>query len=76
MSAAIIPIIPMSREQVVYVDFWRYCRRLRIRPAPYQRWYELSEGRGFYDEDPDGFAFSSLWPNDMKGSTQKDVGAI
>ena len=51
MTSAMTPNLALSREQVIYVDFFRYCRKLKIRPASFLRWQELSDGRGFYDED-------------------------
>jgi hypothetical protein len=50
MSAALTPIIPMSREEIIYLDFFFFCRRLRIRPVPFGRWLRLSEGRDWYEE--------------------------
>jgi hypothetical protein len=62
MTTAMTPNIAMTREQIVYVDFFRYCRRLRIRPCPYARWYELAEGRGFCSEDDAEGGYGPLGP--------------
>ena len=62
MSAALTPIIPMSREEIIYLDFFFFCRRLRIRPVPFGRWLRLSEGRDWYEEEGAEATYGPLGP--------------